>query len=62
MFTLYRTVPDPLDKAGGGGGGVGGGRVGGWFPKTFFSALQASVSSKNKGAGSPGPFPGSTAG
>ena len=59
MFTLYRTVPDPLDKAGGWGGGGG---VGGWFPKTFFSALQASVSSKNKGAGSPGPFPGSTAG
>ena len=56
MFTLYRTVPDPFDKAGAGG------RVGGWFPKTFFSALQASVSSKNKGAGSPGPFPGSTAG
>ena len=21
MFTLYRTVPDPLDKAGGGAGG-----------------------------------------
>ena len=57
MFTLYRTVPDPLDKAGGGRE-----EGGGWFPKTFFSALQASVSSKNKGAGSPGPSPGSTAG
>ena len=58
MFTLYQIVPDPLDKARGGGGGGGGS----WSPKTFFSALQASVSSKNKGAGSPGPSPGSTAG
>ena len=55
MFTLYQIVPDPLDKARGWGGGS-------WSPKTFFSALQASVSSKNKGAGSPGPSPGSTAG
>ena len=39
----------PWDK-GGGGGGPG-------LQKTTFSALRASISSKNKGADPPGPFP-----
>ena len=50
----------PSDK-GGGGRSSRPWNKGGWSKNNFFSALQASVWSKNKGgAGSPGPFPGST--
>ena len=67
-FSNYFTVADPdFQRRGAGGGGgshldpqirEGGGRS----PKKIFSALQASVWSKNKGgggAGPPGPSPGS---
>ena len=44
----------PWDKGGGGGGGGGGRRV---VWKKIFSALRASVSSKNKAGGRNGPLP-----
>ena len=50
----------PSDKEGGHPGPEIRGRDG--VPKKFFSALWASVWSKNRGGGPPGPSPGSTTG
>ena len=47
MFTLYRTVPDPLDKA----EGVGGGRVGAGFQKHFFRPFRPQFRLKIRGRG-----------
>ena len=66
-FSNYFTVADPDFQRRGAGGGGGSHldpqiREGGRSPKKIFSALQASVWSKNKGgggAGPPGPSPGS---
>ena len=60
--------PDLRDKGGGGGGGRSSGpldKAGGRSPKKIFSALRASVWTKNKGGGGgapPGPSPGSGTG
>ena len=48
MFTLYRTVPDPLDKA---GGGRGGGKVGAGLQKHFFRPFRPQFRLKIRGRG-----------
>ena len=48
MFTLYRTVPDPLDKAGGWGGGGG---LGAGFQKHFFRPFRPQFRLKIRGRG-----------
>ena len=59
---MPHTVADPDLQIRGGGGGKGGHPdpeirgEGGWSPKKFFSALQASVWSKNKGGGGRAPW------